>query len=65
MNKKELALTAVRDSVTDYFYYNRDNTDFTTGDLSIMLINGILTKEEIIEEFTKQINAMVIELITN
>ena len=52
---KKLIIDTVSDLVKDFLYYGRKEDELGVGDIQKAVEEGIITKEEIIEAFRKQI----------
>lgn len=54
---KKLFLDRIEDKVGELLYYDwNDDDDLTQDEVRGIIESGIVTKEEIIEEFTKQLS---------
>ena len=54
---KQAILDAIDKSITDFFYYDRkENDDIGLTGIQDAINSGQITKQEIIDEFTKLIN---------
>lgn len=58
MNKRELILITIQDSVTDLLYYDRkEDEELFVGDIDELVKNGDITIEEMVAEFDKYLRS--------
>lgn len=57
MKRRELILANANDLARDFLYYDRkEDEELNVGEIQEAVENGELTKEEIIQEFKKQLD---------
>jgi hypothetical protein len=61
--KKELALNAIEDLVSDYLYYGRlQDEDLPYKDLWALIMREELRKEEIVKRFSEELDKGILDI---
>ena len=54
---KEDIINTIKDLVTDFLYYDRrEDEELQLGDIEVAIKNEVITRDEIVNEFKKELN---------